>query len=85
MFSRKFPLSYFKMCFSHLKWLRFGPHQRRRPTPALIRHLSAGATDAPRTMHLTPTILRADHYGWFDRVARGVCQLTPLGEQALAS
>jgi hypothetical protein len=30
------------------------------------------------------TMLRADHYGWFERVARGVYRLTPAGEAALA-
>jgi len=29
-------------------------------------------------------MLRDDHYGWFERVARGVYQLTPQGEAALA-
>ena len=31
----------------------------------------------------TGNILRANHYGWFERVARGMYQLTPEGEKAL--
>ena len=31
------------------------------------------------------TILRNDHYGWFERVARGVYRLTPLGSAALTA
>lgn len=30
------------------------------------------------------TLLRADHYGWFERVARGVYTLSPKGQAALA-
>jgi hypothetical protein len=30
------------------------------------------------------TLLRADHYGWFERIARGVYALTPTGQAALA-
>lgn len=40
----------------------------------------ADATGVPRAT----TIMRDDHYGWFERVARGVYQLTPNGHQALA-
>lgn len=29
-------------------------------------------------------LLRDDHYGWFERVARGVYQLTPVGQAALS-
>jgi len=29
------------------------------------------------------TLMRADHYGWFDRPARGLYALSPKGEQAL--
>jgi hypothetical protein len=29
-------------------------------------------------------LLRADHYGWFERVARGIYTLTPKGQAALA-
>jgi hypothetical protein len=29
-------------------------------------------------------LLRADHYGWFERIARGVYGLTPKGQTALA-
>jgi hypothetical protein len=28
--------------------------------------------------------MRADHYGWFERVERGVYQLTPQGSEGLA-
>lgn len=30
------------------------------------------------------TLMRDDHYGWFERVARGVYQLTPKGQLALS-
>jgi hypothetical protein len=29
------------------------------------------------------TLMRADHYGWFDRVATGIYALTPAGQAAL--
>ena len=29
------------------------------------------------------TIMRDDHYGWFERVAKGIYQLTPKGQAAL--
>ena len=29
-------------------------------------------------------LMRADHYGWFERVERGVYQLTPQGSEGLA-
>jgi hypothetical protein len=44
---------------------------------------------APRQIHertgvaRAGTILRADHYGWFERVARGSYALTPKGVQEL--
>jgi hypothetical protein len=28
-------------------------------------------------------LMRADHYGWFERVERGVYRLTPVGEAGL--
>ena len=28
-------------------------------------------------------LMRADHYGWFERVARGIYSLTPVGEVGL--
>ncbi len=31
------------------------------------------------------TLMRADHYGWFERVARGTYALTPKGQAALAA
>ena len=31
------------------------------------------------------TLMRADHYGWFDRPARGLYALSPKGEAALTS
>ena len=30
-------------------------------------------------------LMRDDHYGWFERVARGVYAVTPRGEEALAA
>ncbi len=38
------------------------------------------AADAPKAA----AILRADHYGWFERVDRGVYALTPKGREGLA-
>ncbi len=32
-----------------------------------------------------PTLMRADHYGWFERVQRGVYAITPKGSGALAA
>jgi hypothetical protein len=37
--------------------------------------------DAPRAAN----ILRADYYGWFERVERGVYALTPKGQEGLAA
>ena len=37
------------------------------------------AADAPKAA----TILRADYYGWFERVERGIYQLTPQGRVGL--
>ena len=31
------------------------------------------------------TLMRADHYGWFDRPARGLYALSPKGEAALTA
>lgn len=39
----------------------------------------AAAMQTPRAA----AILQADHYGWFERVARGIYQLTPKGSAAL--
>ena len=57
----------------------------RQEAMKLARHLHdhgpqspaqcARATDVPRAA----TILRADHYGWFDRIDRGVYDLSPKG------
>jgi hypothetical protein len=49
------------------------------PGPTSLRALRA-AGDVPSA----PSILRADVYGWFERVDRGVYRLTPKGELALA-
>jgi hypothetical protein len=40
----------------------------------------AAATGVERAAN----VLRADHYGWFERVERGIYRLTPVGEAALA-
>ena len=47
--------------------------------PAAPRHLAA-ATGVTRAA----TMLRADHYGWFERVEKGIYTLTPKGHAALA-
>jgi len=48
-----------------------------RPGPAKPKDLRAQAPDAAQ-------ILRSNYYGWFERVARGVYQLTDAGRAALA-
>lgn len=46
---------------------------------------SKGAAVAKATaVARATTIMRDDHYGWFERVRTGVYQLTPRGNQALA-
>ena len=50
-----------------------------QPGPMAPRVLAA-ATGINRAA----TMLRADHYGWFERVAKGIYTLTPKGEAALA-
>jgi hypothetical protein len=48
--------------------------------PTKASHI-AKATDIARS----GTILRADHYGWFERVGRGVYALTPKGRGEVTS
>ena len=43
---------------------------------ALVAHATGVTRAAP--------LMRADHYGWFERVDRGIYALTPKGVQALA-
>lgn len=51
--------------------------KRRGPlSPAALRGLGCGGK--------TQGILSANHYGWFERVRRGVYRLHPAGEEALA-
>lgn len=52
--------------------------QALQPGPAAPRILAAatGVTKAA-------VMLRADHYGWFERVEKGIYALTPKGEAAL--
>jgi len=38
-----------------------------------------------KTAFNLPLILQKDHYGWFERVERGVYALTPQGAEALAA
>lgn len=42
---------------------------------------TARATGVP----LAARILRADHYGWFERISRGLYGLTPKGQAAIAA
>ena len=45
---------------------------------------SKGAVVASATgVARATTIMRDDHYGWFERVAKGIYQLTPKGQAAL--
>ena len=48
--------------------------------PSKAAHV-ARATGAARAA----TIMRADHYGWFERVERGIYALTPAGQIGLAT
>lgn len=53
-----------------------------------LRHLAQGAASPARLKRETGVeragaILRDDHYGWFQRVERGVYALTPKGERAM--
>jgi len=50
--------------------------RRRGPSKAATVGAEAGVAAAGR-------MLRTDHYGWFERIARGVYRLTPKGEAAL--
>ena len=52
--------------------------QCQGPTRAAEAARDAGVARAARLM-------RDDHYGWFERVARGIYRLTPAGEAALAA
>jgi hypothetical protein len=53
-------------------------------------HLREQGPAAPRAvakatgLATAAAILQKDYYGWFERVARGIYQLTPKGEHALA-
>jgi hypothetical protein len=38
------------------------------------------AADAPRAGN----IVRSDHYGWFERVERGLYSITPAGRRGLS-
>mgnify|MGYP006163690231 FL=1 len=50
--------------------------QEHGPTKAAIIAAATGADTAAR-------IMRADHYGWFERVERGVYGLTPNGAEGI--
>lgn len=57
--------------------LRCAAHLAAAPaSPATIAKATGVAKSA--------TLLRADHYGWFERTARGVYALSPKGQVALA-
>lgn len=46
--------------------------------------LKASAVAAAAGVARAARLMRDDHYGWFERVARGVYALTPAGEAGLA-
>jgi hypothetical protein len=52
--------------------------QANGPTKAALVTQATGAATAAK-------LLRADHYGWFERVERGVYALTPKGKAEIAS
>jgi hypothetical protein len=54
-----------------------------------LAHLADGAASPAVTAKATgvakaAALLRDDHYGWFERVARGIYAVSPKGEAALA-
>ena len=62
----------------------------RQDASALASHLAAHGPQTPaalaRATGITRAqiILHANHYGWFERVSRGIYGVTPLGSQAVA-
>jgi len=59
--------------------LRCAAHlDRAGTTRAAVLKAETGVSRAPQ-------ILQKDHYGWFERVERGVYALTPQGAEALAA
>ena len=62
----------------------------RQDAVALAAHLATNGPTSPaaaaRATGITraASILRADHYGWFTRISRGVYDLTPQGRQMLS-
>ncbi len=55
-----------------------------------LAHLAMAAASPSATAKATgvakaATLLRDDHYGWFERVTRGIYTLTPKGRAALAA
>ena len=62
----------------------------RQDAIALAAHLGTNGPSSPtaaaRATGITraASILRADHYGWFTRISRGVYDLTPQGRQMLS-
>ncbi|WP_323007908.1 DUF2161 family putative PD-(D/E)XK-type phosphodiesterase [Pseudorhodobacter sp.] len=56
--------------------LRCALHLQAGPCKAAVVAKAVGVSRAAVQM-------RDDHYGWFERVARGIYQLTPKGQAAL--
>lgn len=56
--------------------LRCARHLQAGPCKAAMVAQASGVTRAA-------VLMRDDHYGWFARVARGIYQLTPKGQDAL--
>lgn len=59
----------------------------RQDALLIARHLTGGASKAAAVAAATGVaragqMLRADHYGWFERLERGVYRLTPKGAAA---
>lgn len=57
--------------------IRCGVHLQAGPCKAAVLAKATGVTRAA-------TLMRHDHYGWFERVSLGIYQLTPKGLAALA-
>ncbi|MFV0473779.1 MAG: DUF2161 family putative PD-(D/E)XK-type phosphodiesterase, partial [Pikeienuella sp.] len=63
----------------------------RQDALRLARHLAEGGPAAPAALAAATgvaragAILRADHYGWFERVSRGLYRLTAAGAEGLGA
>lgn len=52
---------------------------RTGPKAKVTPHLDPGAYEPRKNTRRSGRLLKEDHYGWFERVSRGVYALTPRG------